>query len=349
MRVEKMRFSKLITAVDAHTGGHPARIVTGGIPSIPGDTMLKKRSWAQAHLDDVRRLLCFEPRGHSLMAGTIFTPPVSPEADLGMLIIEVDGFLPMCGHGTIAACTVLVETGMLQAAEPVTEIALDTAAGLVTAEVSVRGGRVQDVTLRNVPSFLHSRDIEVDVTGMGKVTVDVAWGGNFYAILPAARVGLEIHPRMTGEIVARATKIRDAVNEQISVIHPDNPRIKVCTHVRFTAPSDDEEVSVKETVFFGTEGIDRSPCGTGTSAEMAARWAKGELDLNEEFVAESIVGSRFYGRLVQETKVGAYPAVVPTIRGSAYIMGIHQFVLDPRDPWPAGFHVGPEGKWGADF
>jgi len=344
-----MRFKRLITAVDAHTAGHPARIVTGGIPDIPGKTMFEKREWAQKHLDDVRALLCYEPRGHNLMAGTIFTSPVSPEADLGMLIIEVDGFLPMCGHGTIAACTVLVDTGMVEAREPVTRIVLDTAAGIVRCEVRVQDGEVQDVTLRNIPSFLYKRDIEIDVVDLGRVKLDIAWGGNFYAILPADSVGLEIGPTHVKDIIERATRIRDAVNEQVEVTHPENPAINVCTHVRFTAPPDSPGASVKNAVFFGTEGIDRSPCGTGTSAEMAMRYAKGELGLDEEFVAESIIGSRFYGKVVEETTVGSYPAVIPTIRGTAYIMGIHQFVLDPRDPWPRGFYVGPEGKWGADF
>jgi len=344
-----MVFRRLITAVDAHTAGHPARVVTGGIPHIPGSTMLEKREWAKKHLDDVRALLCYEPRGHDLMAGTIFTAPVSAEADLGMLIIEVDGFLPMCGHGTIAACTVLVETGMIEAREPITEIVLDTAAGIVRTEVRVQDGEVQDVRLWNVPSFLYKRDVEIDVAGLGQVKLDIAWGGNFYAILPADSVGLEIGPTHVKDIIERATKIRDAVNEQIEVAHPQNPAINVCTHVRFTAPPDSPASTVKNAVFFGSEGIDRSPCGTGTSAEMAMRYAKGELGLGEEFVAESIIGSQFYGKVVEETTVGSYPAVIPTIRGTAYIIGINQFVLDRRDPWPRGFCIGEHGRWGADF
>ena len=344
-----MRFKKLITAVDAHTAGQPARIVTGGVPYIPGETMLEKRAWAQEHLDDLRALLCYEPRGHHFMAGTLFTEPVSPEADLGMLIIEVDGFLPMCGHGTIAACTVLVETGIVEAKEPVTQIVLDTAAGIIKAQVRVVNGEVQDVAFQNVPAFLLLRDAEVDVEGLGKVTLDVAWGGNFYAILPAEAVGVEIDPTRTREIIEKASKIRDAVNRQLEIKHPGNPAINVCTHVRFLAPSDDPGVTVQNTVFFSMEGLDRSPCGTGTSAEMAMHFARGELKLNEEFVAQSIIGSKFYGKLVAETKVADHPAVIPVIRGSAYVMGIQQFVLDPRDPWPRGFSVGPEEQWGPEF
>jgi len=344
-----MRFKRLITAVDAHTAGEPARIVIGGVPHIPGKTMFEKRAWAQQHLDDLRALLTFEPRGHHFMAGTIFTAPTSPEADLGMLIIEIDGFLPMCGHGTIAACTVLVETGMIEAREPVTPIVLDTALGIVKAEVRVENGEVQDVTFRNIPAFLLKRDQVVDVEELGKVQLDIAWGGNFYAILPAESVGLEIGPTHVREIVAKATRIRDAVNRQVEITHPANPAINICTHVRFTAPSDDPAVSMRNTVFYATEALDRSPCGTGTSAEMAMRYAKGELGLHEEFVAESIIGSRFYGKVVEETELGSYPAIIPTIRGSAYIMGIQQFVLDPRDPWPRGFLLGPEGEWGAKF
>jgi proline racemase len=344
-----MRFKRLITAVDSHTEGEPARVVIGGVPPIPGKTMVEKWLWAQKNLDDLRTMLMFEPRGSNIQSGSIITAPANPEADVGVLFIEVSGFLPMCGHMTIATCTVLVETGMVEAKEPVTPIVLDTPAGIVRAEVRVKDGEVQDVTFQNVPAFLYKRDVVVDVPDLGKVKLDIAWGGNFYAILPAERVGLELVPERAKEIVEKGSKIREAVFEQVQIEHPENPAINRCTHVRFIAPPVNPKATAKNAVLYGVEAIDRSPCGTGTSAEIATRYAKGELRLNEEFVSESIIGSLFYGKAIAETKVGSFPAVVPTIRGSAYIMGLQQFVLDPRDPWPRGFYLGPKSKWGAEF
>lgn len=344
-----MRFKRLITAVDSHTEGEPARVVIGGIPHIPGNTMIEKWQWAQTHLDETRTMLMFEPRGNSGMSGSIITTPASPEADVGIVFIEVSGFLPMCGHGTIATCTVLVETGIVEAKEPVTEITLDTPAGLVKAKVRVEDGIAKDVTIQNVPSFLYKSDVEVAVPDLGRVKLDIAWGGNFYAIVPAASIGLEVIPERAKDIVDYGAKIREAIYEQVKVVHPENPAVNRCTHVRFISPPGNPKATWKNAVFYSAEGIDRSPCGTGTSAEMAFRHAKGELKLNEEFVSESIIGSLFYGKLIEETKVGSLPAVVPTIRGSAYIMGFQQFVLDPSDPWPRGFYLGAKSKWGAEF
>jgi len=343
-----MRFKKLVTAVDSHTVGSPARVVIGGVPHVPGDTMVAKWKWAQQNLDDLRRLLMFEPRGHSFMSGTIVTAPASPEADIGVLFIEVSGFLPMCGHGTIATCTVLVETGIIEPEEPVTEIVLDTPAGLVRAQVRVENGVAKDVAFRNVPAFVYKQDVVVDVPQLGPVKLDIAWGGNFYAIVPADSVGLSLEMERVRELIELGTRIREAVFEQVEVVHPTNPAVNRCTHVRFVGPPTDPKATWKNVVFCADEGIDRSPCGTGTSAEMALRYARGELKLNEEFVSESIVGSLFYGRVVEETTLGSFDAVIPIVRGSAYIMGIQQFVLDPRDPWPTGFYLGPKSQWGSD-
>jgi proline racemase len=344
-----MRFSRMITAVDAHTEGMYARVVTGGVPTIPGKTMVEKWHWAQKNLDDLRTMLMFEPHGSSLHSGSIITAPASPDADVGVLFIEVSGFLPMCGHMTIATSMVLVDTGMVPVTEPVTKIVLDTPAGLVTSEVRVRDGLVESVTFRNVPAFLYKRDQVVDVPSIGKLRLDIAWGGNFYAIVPAESVGLEIVPQRARDIIDIGTKIREAVFEQVKVEHPLNPAINRCTHVRFVAPSQNPGADMRNAVLYSVEGIDRSPCGTGTSAEIAMRYAKGELKLNQEFTSESIIGSTFTGNAVAETTVGDFPAIVPTIRGRAFITGLQQFVLDPRDPYPRGFFVGPKSQWGADF
>ncbi len=344
-----MKFTRILSTIDSHTEGALARVVVGGIPYIPGKTHKEKWLWAKENLDDLRKMLMFEPHGSSVMSGSIITAPSTPGADIGVIYIEVSGFLPMCGHGTIATCTVLAETGIIPVKEPVTEITLDTPAGLVGAKIHVENGRAKAVTIKNIPSFLYKSDVVVDVPELGKVTLDIAYGGNFYAILPAEAVGIVIDTNNAKEIIHKGSLIREAIFEQVEVVHPLNPDINRCSHVRFLGPSKDPEVTVQNAVLFSVEGIDRSPCGTGTSAEMAMRYAKGMQKLNEEFVSQSIIGSKFYGSLVEETTVGPYKAVVPTIRGTAYITGINQLVLDPLDPWPNGFYVGETSKWGAEF
>ncbi len=344
-----MRFRRLISTLDYHTAGGPARVVIGGVPTVPGKTMVDKWLWAQKNLDELRTFLMYEPRGHASMSGSIITAPTSPDADVGVLFIEVTGFLPMCGHMTIATSSALVEAGLVPVTEPVTRLSLDTPAGLVKVEVSVEEGVAKDVTFRNVPAFVYKRDLSVEVPTLGTITLDIVWGGNFYAIVPAASVGLEIVPERTREIVERGTQIREAIFEQVEVVHPLNPAINRCDHVRFIGPPKNPSATTQNVVFCSVEAIDRSPCGTGTSAEMALRFSRGQLRLGEEFTSESIMGSLFHGRVVEETRVGSFPAVIPIVCGSAYPMGIQQFVLDARDPWPRGFYLGPKSKWGAEF
>jgi proline racemase len=344
-----MKFKKIISAVDSHTEGEPARVVVGGVPVIPGTTMQEKWLWAKANLDNLRKMLMFEPRGSNVMSGSIITAPATPGADIGVIYIEVSGFLPMCGHGTIATATVLVETGIVEPKEPITEIVLDTPAGLVRARVQVEGGVVQNVTIQNIPSFLYKSDVLVNVPGLGQIRLDIAYGGNFYALVPAEAAGLELVPGRAREIIRKAVAIRDAIFEQVEVVHPTIPSIRHCSHVRFISPSPTPGVSTRNAVLYSAEAIDRSPCGTGTSAEMACRYAKGQQKLNEEFVSESIIGSLFQGCLIEETRVGELTAVVPTIRGRAFVSGIQQFVLDERDPWPQGFYLGESSRWGAEF
>ncbi|MGA2082448.1 MAG: proline racemase family protein [Holophaga sp.] len=344
-----MRFKRLISAIDSHTEGEPTRVVIGGVPVIPGATFQDKWAWAKANLDDLRKLLMFEPRGSNVMSGSIITAPCTPGADVGVIYIEVSGFLPMCGHGTIGTCTVLVEAGLVPVTEPVTAIVLDTPAGLVRAKVRVEHGVTQSVTIQNVPAFLYKADVKVRVPELGEITLDIAYGGNFYAIVPAESAGLELVPRQAKEIVRKGSLIREAIFEQVEVRHPLIPAIDRCSHVRFISKSPTPGVTTRNAVLYSAEAIDRSPCGTGTSAEMAARFGKGLQKVGEEMVSESIIGSLFYGNLVETTQVGPYAAVVPTIRGSAYISGIHQVVLDDRDPFPRGFYLGESSRWGAEF
>jgi proline racemase len=339
-----VRLNRVLSAVDTHTAGSPERVVVSGLPPIPGDTMIAKARSLRDNMDHLRTLLVHEPRGHGNMYASLIVPPTIPEAHVGVLFLEVGGYPTMCGHGTIAICTVLVETGVVEAREPTTEIALDTPAGLVRAMVAVKAGEVQSVTIRNVPSFLYKADTNVDVPGLGRVTVDIAYGGNFCAILPAETVGLEVVPEAALDLISHGTAIWEAVNEQVEVRHPLEPGIDCVNYVQFYGPATVSQATVKNAVIAPPTSLDRSPCGTGTSARMAALHARGKLGLNEEFVHESIVGSLFSARLVAETQVQEYNAVVPTITGSAYITGFHQFVLDPRDPFQAGFLLGKQGK-----
>jgi proline racemase len=323
-----VRAARYVAAVDSHTEGMPTRVVTGGVGPIPGTTMLERKLHFEAHMDDLRLLLMREPRGHSAMSGAILQPPTRDDADWGVLFIEVSGCLPMCGHGTIGVATVLVETGMVDVAEPETVVRLDTPAGLVEARVAVEGGRARGVTLRSVPSFLLERDRRV-----GDVVCDVAFGGNFYAIVPAP---VEVAPANADELVARGLEIMRAIDADAPPVHPEDPRIAGCRHVIFHAPGADGAHARNATAIH-PGWLDRSPCGTGTSARMAALHARGELALGEPFVNESVIGTRFTGRLVEETRVGGVAAVVPEITGRAWVTGMGQYLLDAEDPFPAGF------------
>ncbi|SDK14925.1 proline racemase family protein [Streptomyces indicus] len=334
-----MRASRLYTAVDSHTEGMPTRVVTGGIGVIPGATMAERRSHFAEHLDHIREFFVNEPRGHAAMSGAILQPPTRPDADFGVLYIEVSGLLPMCGHGTIGVATVLVETGMVEVEEPVTKVRLDTPAGLVTAEVRVADGRAAAVTIRNVPSFSLQLDAQVKVPGLGTVTYDMAYGGNFYAILPIADLGIPFD-RSDADAKDRMLRaglaIMEAVNEQNRPVHPTDPGIAGCKHVQLVAPGRDGS-DARHAMVIHPGWFDRSPCGTGTSARMAQLHARGQLPLDRDFVNESLLGTRFTGRLVEETTVGRLPAQIPTVTGSAWITGMGQYLLDPGDPFPRGF------------
>jgi proline racemase len=331
-----MRARRYLAAVDSHTEGMPTRVVTGGVGPIPGATMLERKLHFEAEMDDLRLLLMREPRGHSAMSGAILQPPTRSDADWGVLFIEVSGCLPMCGHGTIGVATVLVETGMVPVTEPETLVRLDTPAGLVEARVAVADGRARAVTLRNVPSFLAATDLEVEVPGTGRVRYDLAFGGNFYPLVPAESVGLEVDPGRAGELIATGLEIIGAVNAADRPVHPEDPRIGGCAHVVFTAPGRDG-ADGRAAVAIHPGWLDRSPCGTGTSARMAQLHGRGRLAVGDTFVHESVLGTRFTGRVAAETTVAGRPAIVPEITGRAWITGMGQYLLDADDPFPAGF------------
>ncbi|HWU58511.1 MAG TPA: proline racemase family protein [Microbacteriaceae bacterium] len=336
-----MRSKRVFHAVDSHTEGMPTRVITGGVGTIPGATMAERRTWFMQNSDDVRTLLMYEPRGHASMSGAILQPPTRDDADFGVLFIEVSGLLPMCGHGAIGVATVLVETGMVDVVEPVTTIRLDTPAGLVVAEVTVTDGAATAVTITNVPSFSLALDQQVSVPGLGTpglgaVDYDIAFGGNFYAIVDLEKLGLPFEREAKNELLAAGLAIMDAINEQNRPQHPERPDISGCHHVYLKAPGSTAQHS-RHAMAIYPGWFDRSPCGTGTSARMAQLHARGELALNTDFINESFIGTRFIGRLVGETTVGALPAVIPTITGRAWVTGTAQFHLDPTDPFPAGF------------
>jgi proline racemase len=331
-----MRTTRVFHAVDSHTEGMPTRVIVGGVGEIPGDTMMAKRLHFMENMDDIRTLLMFEPRGHASMSGAILQPATRPDADFGVVYIEVTGCLPMCGHGTIGVATVLVETGMVPMIEPVTIVRLDTPAGLVVAEVAVVEGAARSVTIRNVPSFAYALDQRVDVPGVGEVPYDMAFGGNFYAIVNSADLGVEFDRAQGGEIMRRALTMMDAINAHAEPVHPTDSNIRGCHHVQVVAPGSDSRYS-RHAMAIYPGWFDRSPCGTGTSARMAQLHARGDLPLNTDFVNESFIGTTFTGQLVEEVQLGDVPAVIPTITGRAWITGTAQYFLAPDDPFPKGF------------
>ncbi|MFB9905931.1 proline racemase family protein [Allokutzneria oryzae] len=328
--------TRSFTAIDSHTEGMPTRVITDGVGPIPGETMAQRREHFMAHMDDIRQLLVNEPRGHAAMSGAILQPPTRPDADWGVLYIEVSGCLPMCGHGTIGVATVLVETGMVEVAEPVTHVRLDTPAGLVVAEVAVSGGRAQHVTIQNVPAYAHELDASVHVPALGEVRYDLAYGGNFYAILPLDQLGIPFSHKAKNEILTAGLSVMDAINEQRRPTHVTDPAISGCKHVQFTAPGRSGSHS-RNAMVIHPGWFDRSPCGTGTCARMAQLHARGDLGLDEDFVNESFIGTRFTGRLTAPTRVGTRDAVVPEVTGRAWITARSTYLLDPTDPFPRGF------------
>lgn len=331
-----MEFTHVYRTIETHTGGNPTRTILSGIPPIPGDTMMARAEHLITHMDAIRKVLMYEPRGHGVMSGCVLTPPVHPEADIGVIFIEVGGLLPMCGHDTIGLVTALVETGQIPA-EPVTKVNLDTPSGLVRAEARVEGGRVSEVAFENVPSFLFERDVPIEVEGVGPLTLDVAWGGNFYGIVEAKAVGIDLKPEGTRRAIATARLIRRAVDARLEVRHPLFPNVYGLTHVEFYGPPTTEGADIKNVVVVPPGGVDRSPCGTGTSAKAALLHARGDLPVGASFVHESVTGHLFRATVLAEDEVGGLPAVRVRVAGSARIYGESTFVADPSDPIPEGF------------
>ena len=325
--------------IDGHTCGNPVRVVAGGsVPVLAGATMFERRQDFAARHDWIRTGLMFEPRGHDMMSGTILCPPTRPDCDLGLIFIETSGCLPMCGHGTIGTVTIAIENGLVHPREPGL-LRLDTPAGLVEARFVQDGPFVESVHLTNVPAFLLGRDYPVEVPGLGEIRCDVAYGGNFYAIVEqqagVADVG-DLHP---SQIQEWSRALRLAFNARHRIAHPENPALDRLTHVMWTGRARTPGGSARNAVFYGDNAIDRSPCGTGTSARLAQLAATGRLAEGEAFVHESIIGSTFTGRIEGRAKVGDLDAIVPSVEGWARMTGFNTIVIDDRDPFAHGFSV----------
>ena len=326
------------TCIDAHTCGNPVRVVTGGGPVLEGATMLEKRAHFQAEFDWIRTGLMFEPRGHEVMSGSILYEPTRPDCDLGILFIEVSGCLPMCGHGTIGTVTVALERGLVEPKET-GMLRLDTPAGVIEATYIMKDGHVDAVRITNVPSFLHSEMLIIGTPELGTLFVDVAYGGNFYAIVERQENFRDMADLSPGDIQRLSPVIRARLNETYEFQHPDKPEISGLSHIMWTGVPTIRGADARNAVFYGDKAIDRSPCGTGTSARMAQWAAKGELEVGDSFVHESIIGSQFTGRVEAKTTVGNFDAIVPSIEGWARIYGDNTITIDDHDPFAHGFLV----------
>ena len=322
--------------IDAHTCGNPVRVVTSNSPDLSGASMSERRQHFLTEYDWIRTGLMFEPRGHDAMSGSILYPPITPGHDLAVLFIEVSGCLPMCGHGTIGTVTVALEEGLVEPANPGT-LKLDTPAGTVIAAYDEQNGFVESVTLTNVPSFLHSTDIAVDIPGLGSLNLDVSYGGNFYAIIEPQDNYPGLDDFSVDQIRRYSPLVRRALNDAHEFVHPVDATIRDVSHVMWTDQPRHADADLRNAVFYGDRGIDRSPCGTGTSARVAQLVARGDLALGQPFVHESIIGSLFTGCAVESTTLGEYDAIVPTISGWARITGHNHIFIGERDPYAHGF------------
>ena len=324
--------------IDGHTCGNPVRVVAGGGPNLRGATMLEKRAHFLAEYDWIRHGLMFEPRGHDMMSGSILYPPTREDCDVAILFIETSGCLPMCGHGTIGTVTTAIERGLVTPKVPGV-LRLDTPAGLVVAEYRQEGQFVEEVKLTNVPAFLHSEGLTAVVDGLGEVTVDVAYGGNFYAIVDPQPAFRDMADHSAGDLLRWSPLLRKELNEKYTFQHPEKPEIKGLSHILWTGKPTRPEATARNAVFYGDKAIDRSPCGTGTSARMAQWAAKGRLKTGDSFVHESIIGSMFKGRVEAAATVGGKPAIIPSIAGWARVTGYNTIFIDDRDPFAHGFQV----------
>lgn len=326
--------------IDAHTCGNPVRLIYKGCPELKGETMMDKRAHFLAEYDWIRTALMLEPRGHAQMSGSMLYPSSREDCDIGVLFVETSGCLPMCGHGAIGTVTIAIEHNMIEPREPGV-VHLESPAGRVSAQYREENGKVRSVRIANVPSFLHSRELEVDCPELGAVlTVDVAYGGNFYAIVEPQDGYADLADLTATEIARISPRLRERLNQRYAFVHPEDPRVAGLTHIMWTGSSREKGSDARNAVFYGESAIDRSPCGTGTSARMAQLAGRGKLKIGDRFVHESIIGSQFTGRVEAAAQVGDFEAIIPSVEGWARIYGHNVITVDPDDdPYWAGFSV----------
>ncbi|MDQ7094476.1 proline racemase family protein [Desulfosporosinus sp. PR] len=335
-----MKFKHYIHCIDAHTAGEPLRIVISGLPPLPGKTMLEKRRYMLENYDHLRKLIMLEPRGHSGMYGCILVPAVSEDGDLGVLFTHNEGLSSMCGHGIIGVTKVAIETGMIAAQEGVTVVKIDSPAGRITAFADVKNGEVEQVRFQNVPCFVYRENLTVSVAGIGEILADVVYCGAFYVYLDSKQVDLAVSPENTAELVRVGMEIKHKVMAELEFKHPTSGVNWLYGTIFYEKPlREGDKLLTKNVCIFAEGQVDRSPTGTGTGGRVALHYHKGELRQEDTLVNYSIINTPFTGRLVQETMVGDYPAVVTEVAGTAQIMGFNQLVLDPKDPLPEGFRI----------
>jgi proline racemase len=339
-----MEFTRTYTTIDAHTAGEPLRIITSGLPFIPGATILERRRYVREHLDHVRQTLMLEPRGHADMYGAILTPPVSGGADFGVIFLHNEGYSSMCGHGVIALATVAVATGMVTAQIGETRVGMDTPAGFVEAFAEWDGRKVGRVRFRNVASFVYRSNLEIHTSSFGKLLVDVVFGGAFYAYLNAAQAHVEVRPNDYANLIKLGHEVKYAVEAVCDVVHPLEPELRgiygaMIDGQAFSSSENLLELRQSNVCVFADRQVDRSPTGTGTAGRVAQLFAQGKLAMDQTLINESIVGTAFEGRVLEETRVADFPAVIPEVSGHASITGYHTFVVDADDPLPNGFFL----------
>lgn len=326
------------SCIDAHTCGNPVRVVSGGVPFLEGNNMLEKRQFFLENYDWIRTGLMFEPRGHDMMSGSMLFPPHDPENDFSVLFIETSGCLPMCGHGTIGAITIAIEEGLIYPKTP-GFLRMEAPAGLVLVEYKQEGKKVKSVKLTNVKSFLAAENLEIESDELGKLNVDVAYGGNFYCIIDPQENFPGLEHFKAEQLISMARSLRKKMNEKYEFVHPEHPSIRGLSHILWTGKTLDPTSTARNAVFYGDKAIDRSPCGTGTSARMAQWHAKGWLKPGQDFIHESFIGSKFTGRIEEETEIAGKPAMIPSIEGWAMVTGYNTIFLDDEDPYVHGFQV----------
>lgn len=326
-----------ITTIDTHTGGEPFRVITSGFPDLKGSTVLEKRRYVKSHFDHLRTALMWEPRGHADMYGCLVTPPVSDGADFGVLFLHNEGFSTMCGHGIIGITKVAVETGLVPLKEPETTVVIDAPAGRIVSRAQVREGVVQRVRFVNVPSFVLSMNDTINIPGIGIVPYDIAYGGAFYAFVPAKDVGLRTTPEDTAKLIETGMAIKRAIMRSRPVMHPFETDLSFLYGTIFVGPPRSDSAHSSNVCIFAEGEVDRSPTGTGVSARLALHFAKGDIGIQQPLVIESIIGTTFTGRVLNQTTYGPHAAIVPEVEGTSYITGKHEFLIDPCDPLKNGF------------